>query len=33
MQPQELSCLYKSVQVVNSIIKSYEKNHEVIIKN
>jgi hypothetical protein len=33
VQPQDLSCLYKSVKIVNSIIESYEKNHEVIIKN
>ena len=33
VQPQDLSCLYKSVKVVNAIIESYEKNREVIIKN
>ena len=33
VMPQALSCLYKSVKVVNAIIESYEKNHEVIIKN
>jgi predicted dehydrogenase len=31
VKPQDLSCLYKSVRVVNAVIKSYEKNHEVII--
>jgi predicted dehydrogenase len=30
---QDLSCLYKSVKVVNAVIRSYEKNCEVIIKN
>jgi hypothetical protein len=33
VMPQDLSCLYKSVKVVNAVIRSYEKNHEVIIKN
>ena len=33
VNPQDLSCLYKSVKVVNAVIKSYEKNHEVILKN
>jgi predicted dehydrogenase len=32
VKPQDLSCLYKSVKVVNAVVKSYEKNHEVIIK-
>jgi predicted dehydrogenase len=33
INPQDLLCLYKSVKVVNAVIKSYEKNCEVIIKN
>jgi hypothetical protein len=33
VKPQDLSCLYKSVKVLNSIIESYEKNHKVILKN
>jgi hypothetical protein len=33
VKPQDLSCLYKSVKVVNAVIKSYEKNHEVMLKN
>ena len=33
VNPQDLSCLYKSVKVVNAVIKSYEKNREVILKN
>jgi predicted dehydrogenase len=33
VKPQDLSCLYKSVKVVNAVIRSYEKNREVILKN
>ncbi len=33
VQPQDLSHLYKSVKVVNAVIRSYEKNCEVILKN
>jgi predicted dehydrogenase len=33
VMPQNLSCLHESVKVVNAVIKSYEKNHEVILKN
>jgi predicted dehydrogenase len=33
VMPQDLSCLYKSVKVVNAVIRSYEKNREVVLKN